>query len=106
MKVYNLKRGHGKTTRLIYISEFTGTYVHCPLITDENHKKLIQDIADQNDAKIPVPITINDLSRIVGSNVQPDYLLDEATLYLKAVISKLSSGKLTNPLAITLSEQG
>ena len=103
MKVYKVKRGHGKTTRLIYRSEFTGTPILC---VDENHKKLIQDIADQNDAKIPVPITINDLSRIVGSNVQPDYLLDEATLYLKAVISKLSSGKLTNPLAITLSEQG
>ena len=35
MKVYNLKRGHGKTTRLIYISEFTGTPILC---VDENHK--------------------------------------------------------------------
>ena len=103
MKIYNLKRGHGKTPRLIYISEFTGTPILC---IDENHKRLIQDIADQNDAKIPTPITINDLTRVAGSNIQSDYLLDEATHYLKAVIMRLSGGKLANPLAITLSEQG
>lgn len=40
MKVYNLKRGHGKTTRLIYISEFTGTPILC---VDENHNGKIND---------------------------------------------------------------
>ncbi|MDE6284757.1 MAG: hypothetical protein K2M17_03340 [Bacilli bacterium] len=101
MKIYNLKRGGGKTTRLLCISEYTNTPILC---IDQTHKNLIKNQARKFDMKIPEPITISELESVYGSDIESDYIVDEAIAYLQAIILRLSAGKPFNPIAISFSE--
>lgn len=103
MKIYNLKRGGGKTTRLLCISEYTGAPILC---IDQAQKNFIKGQAQGLNIKIPEPITIGELdSSTRGSHIAPDYIVDEALTYLQALIARLTGGRLSNPLAIAFSEK-
>lgn len=59
MKDYsNYPRGSGKTTRLVYISEYTG---HPVLVADERCKSYIKLLADKLNLTIPEPVTAAEL---------------------------------------------
>lgn len=103
MKIYNLKRGGGKTTRLLYISEYTGAPILC---VDQTHKNFLKGQAQVLNIKIPEPITIGEMENATrGTHIAPDYIVDEALTYLQTIISRLTGGRLSNPLAITFSEE-
>lgn len=102
MKIYNLRRGGGKTTRLLYISEYTGAPILC---IDQAHKNFIKGQAQDLNIKIPEPITMGELDNTRGRDIAPDYLVDEAPTYLQMIISRLTGGRLSNLLAVTLSEK-
>jgi hypothetical protein len=102
MKIYDLKRGQGKTTRLVILSEYTKRPILC---ASQEHHKVIKDIAHQLNAKIPEPITISELSRLNGTDrTVGTYFIDETPQFLTALIASITGGVLTAPLAITLSE--
>ena len=87
MKIYNLRRGGGKTIRLLCIN-------------------FIKREAQGLDIKIPEPITISEMdSATRGTHIAPDYIVDEALTYLQALIERLSGGRLSNPLAVSFSEK-
>lgn len=103
MKVYNLRRGGGKTIRLLCISEYTSAPILC---VDQAHKNFIKREAQGLDIKIPDPITISELDKTTrGSNIAPNYIVDEALTYLQALITRLTGGRLSNPLAVSFSEK-
>lgn len=102
MRIYNLRRGGGKTTRLLYISEYTGAPILC---IDQAHKNSLKGQAQALNIKVPEPIAMSELDNTRGSNIAPNYLVDEALTYLQVVIERLTSGRLSNPLAISFSEK-
>lgn len=87
MKIINLPRGHGKTTRLLYASEFNNIPILCA-----NHisKKHLLDSAKKLNLKIPEPITI---SAAVSGDIfktsmrDQDILVDEAPMVLQSLLS-------------------
>lgn len=103
MKIYNLRRGEGKTTRLLYISEYTGAPILC---IDQPHKNFLRGQAQGLNIKIPEPITIGELgSSTRGTHIAPDYIVDEALTYLQELIARMTGGRLSNPLAVAFSEK-
>lgn len=85
MKIYNLPRGSGKTTRLLYISDYNKIPILC---TDDNHKMLIKQIADKQGLVIPEPICVAELGK--GKTIQNnEVLVDEALEVLRCIISQI-----------------
>lgn len=101
MKIYNLRRGGGKTIRLLCISEYTNAPILC---VDQAHKNFIKREAQGLDIKIPEPITISEMdSATRGTHIAPDYIVDEALTYLQALIERLSGGQvIESPCGIIL----
>lgn len=100
MKVYNLKRAGGKTARILTLSEFTGKPVLC---ASQNEKQNLIDYALRFNYKIPEPITVTELHHVQGQSIDREYLVDEALSLLRELVKHVSNGKLTTPLAVSLS---
>ena len=103
MKIINLGRGQGKTTRLLYASEFNDMPI---LVSTMADKRFLKEQSDKLGLKIPEPITVNDVasSRFKGSEVvNKDILVDEAPLVLQNLLSSL--GMRGGVRAITLTEK-
>lgn len=103
MKVINLGRGQGKTTRLLYASEFQNIPILCK---DWNAKRNLLNRAQELGLKIPEPIAASDLTyeAIRGSDIaEKDMLVDEAHWVLQRLLN--SMGMRGEIKAITLSEK-
>lgn len=57
MKIFNLGRCQGKTTRMLYASEFNDAPIICP--TEESKRYLIEQ-AKRLNLNIPTPMTVYD----------------------------------------------
>lgn len=104
MKIINLPRGRGKTTRLLYASEFTDTPILC---ANQTYKQHLLDRAKQLNLVIPEPITTSDVTMsgaaFKTSIRDQDILVDEAPMVLQSLLSYLGmSGDIK---AITLTEE-
>lgn len=102
MKIINLGRGQGKTTRLLYASEWQ----NIPILCKDVHAKadLIRR-AQELGLNIPEPIAAYELTCDVirGSDkAQKDMLVDEAHWVLQRLLN--SMGMKGEIKAITLSE--
>ena len=101
MKIINLGRGEGKTTRLIYASEFNNVPILCATSMQKEH---IQRKAYEYGLEIPKPITVRDIvtNRCVRQ-FDNGVLVDEAPFVLEVLLSYLG---VTNEVkAITLTEK-
>lgn len=88
MKIYNLPRGSGKTTRLLYISDYNKIPILCANI---NSKNLIRQMAYKQGLNIPEPICVSDLEK--GKNLPyKEVLVDEAFEVLRCLISHIQKG--------------
>lgn len=97
MRVMNLPRGGGKTTRAVLASE---QYKYPVLVTDKTRAKIIKDKAKELNAEIPDPISINDL-RFCDTGV----IVDEGIHILTTLIQDKADCLIEIPL-ITLSVSG
>lgn len=79
MKIYNLPRGSGKTTRMLYISEYTGYPILC---RNNTHKKYVTELARKNSIHIPDPITIDKMR----GRRHISYLVDDAEYLLQELL--------------------
>ena len=102
MKILNLGRGQGKTTRLLYASEWQGVPILCK---DNTSKQHLLDMAQELGLQIPEPISASELTcetfqlkDINDSNI----FVDEAHLVLQRILKSI--GFKGNVKAITLSE--
>ena len=103
MKIINLGRGQGKTTRLLYASEFNDMPILCSTLTD---KRCLQKQAKRYGLEIPEPITVSDVASntLRGSEeILKDILVDEAPMVLQNLLSSL--GMRGGVRAITLTEK-
>lgn len=83
MKIYDLPRGEGKTTRMIYASEFNNALIIC---LDECKRNTIMLKAQDLGAKIPNPITV---AEIVSDDIVPNaryVLIDDCMEVLESLM--------------------
>ena len=80
MKIFNLPRGNGKTTRILYLSESSNTPILCGLT---EQKKTLKENALKLGLHIPEPICVADIinGEIQGKNIQ-NVVVDEAVYTL------------------------
>lgn len=103
MKIINLGRGQGKTTRLLYASEFNDMPILC---ANSYMKKDLLERAVFYGLKIPEPISVNDIisNKHRGSEVvDKEILVDEAPMVLQNLLNQL--GMHSAIKAITLTEK-
>lgn len=93
-KTINLPRGAGKTTRMLYASEFNNVPILCGSVSA---KQYLVDTARRAKIQIPTPITVNDF--IKSGNRPQEVLVDEA-LY---VLQRFMGG--TKIVGLTLSAE-
>lgn len=98
MKIISLGRSQGKTTRLLYTSEFNDVPILC---CNDVHKKYLKHMAYELRLDIPEPIIVSDLftSRIRGKRIE-SILVDDAELVLQQLL--YSVGLHSEIKAITL----
>ena len=103
MKIINLPRAKGKTTRLLYASEFNNVPILC---ASQAYKQYLLDSAKRLNLNIPEPITTSDVT-IGGvfktSMKDQDILVDEAPTVLQYLLNHL--GMKGNIKAITLTDE-
>lgn len=89
MRNFVMRRGAGKTTRMIAASEFNRAPIIC---LDEGRKRHILDAARRYDYRIPSPITVNELlsGKFYGNFTYKDFLVDESQDVLVAMIASLT----------------
>jgi len=103
MKIINLPRGRGKTTRLLYASEFNDTPILCANQTSKQH---LLDSAKRLNLNIPEPITPSDVTMggVFKTSIRDqDILVDEAPMVLQSLLNCL--GMKGGIKAITLTEE-
>lgn len=103
MKIINLPRGQGKTTRLLYASEFNYTPILCATLAQKDY---LVSQAERLGLKIPEPIAADEIAsnRIRGSKAADmDLLIDEAPWVLQCLLNSL--GMRGEVKAITLTEK-
>ena len=103
MKIINLGRGQGKTTRLLYASEFNDMPILC---ANSYMKKVLLERATFYGLKIPEPISVSDITSgyTRGSeNANKEILVDEAPMVLQNLLNQL--GMHGGIKAITLTEK-
>lgn len=103
MKIINLGRGQGKTTRLLYASEFNDMPILC---LTETEKDYLWKKAYLYGLEIPEPISVNDIisNKHRGSEVvDKEILVDEAPMVLQNLLNQL--GMHGGIKAITLTEK-
>lgn len=102
MKIINLGRGQGKSTRLLYASEFQNIPILCG--TFEN-KMYLMSRAKQLGLEIPEPITSSELlNRRDKSKSINEWLIDEAHWVLQCLLNEINSGGKIVALTITSDE--
>jgi hypothetical protein len=80
MKIFNLPRGYGKTTRMLYASEYNNAPILC---STDSRKRYVMDMAKSMQLNIPEPISVSDIvcnrirdKRINNGNVLVDEMDD------------------------------
>ena len=100
MKIINLPRQCGKTTRLLYASEFNDIPIVC---ATHQQKDYLKEKAKQMQLLIPEPIVVSEFIRGGVKRLDKDILIDEAPTVLEVMLRNLGlNGKIK---AITLSEK-
>lgn len=104
MKIINLPRGQGKTTRLLYASEFNNTPILC---ASQAYKQYLLDSAKRLKLNIPEPITTSDV--VIGgvfktSMRDQDILVDEAPTVLQYLLNHLGMTGSVKAITLTVKE--
>lgn len=91
MRHFIMRRGTGKTTKLIAASEFNHAPIICVSDADRRH---IIELSRKYDYRIPMPVTAQELvsGRLLGNHTYTSYLVDESQDVLAAMVSALTKG--------------
>lgn len=87
MRLFNLKRGKGKSVRMLYASEFN----HVPILCHNNAaKQYLIDKAEELEIDIPNPISVDDLTDARIALDTSDVYVDEMPLVLQSLLKRIS----------------
>lgn len=103
MKIISLGRGQGKTTRLLYASEFNDAPILC---SNEVHKKYLKRMAEELRLHIPEPIIVSDFftSKIRGKRIE-EILVDDAEWVLQNLLYSMGLHSEIKAITITPNEE-
>lgn len=88
MRLFSLKRGKGKTTRMLYASEFN----HVPILCHDNMaKQHLINKAEELEIDIPAPITVGELTDARTVINTSDVYVDEIQLVLQSLLKRIDS---------------
>lgn len=83
-----LRKGRGKTSRMIVLSEFYYAPIIC---ANESQRRNIENIARRTGCKIPMPITVPDLlNGKINGHTYDKFLIDESQDVLVMLVSALT----------------
>lgn len=85
MKIINLGRQQGKTTRLLYASEFNDAPILCATY---QQKRYLMDMAKELGLNIPEPIYVSEVFN-GSSAMDKDILIDEAHWVLQMLLKNM-----------------
>ena len=105
MKIINLPRGRGKTTRLLYASEFSNIPILCATYAEKDY---LVNQAERLGLTIHEPIVADEITsnRIMGSNAtKMDLLVDEAPMVLQNLLNSLGMNGEIKAITLTEDEQ-
>ena len=99
MKIISLGRGQGKTTRLLYASEFNNAPILCQ---NEVHKRSLKRMAEELGLYIPEPIIVSDFfsQKIRGKRIE-EILVDDAELVLQQFLYSMGLHSEIKAITIT-----
>lgn len=105
MKIINLGRCQGKTTRLLYASEWNDTPILC---SSYENKKYLMYMAKELGLNIPEPLCVSEMfneGKVMKEAKDKDILVDEAHWVLQLLLK--NAGMRGDVKAITLtSDEG
>lgn len=88
MKIYNLKRGGGKSTRMLYASEYHNAPIIC---ATDFEKDNLKTRAKELGLNIPEPITVSEIGDARIALYAPYVLVDELPLVLQGLLNRYGS---------------
>lgn len=101
MKIINLGRQQGKTTRLLYASEFNDIPILCGTYQQKHY---LMDMAKELRLNIPEPIYVAEISK--GSSVMDkDILVDEAPWVLQMFLKNMGMRGEVKAITLTSDER-
>ncbi len=101
MRLFNLKRGKGKTTRMLYASELN----HIPILCHDNlAKQRLINMAKELEIDIPAPISVAELSDARTALNTSDMYVDEIPYVLQSLLKRISPNYNISGGTITISE--
>lgn len=101
MKIINLGRQQGKTTRLLYASEFNDIPILCATYQQKHY---LMDMAKELRLNIPEPIYVAEISN--GSSVMDkDILVDEAPWVLQMFLKNMGMRGEVKAITLTSDER-
>lgn len=105
MKIINLGRGQGKTTRLLYASEFNNIPILCRNYASRDY---LVDKAQRLGLHIPEPVILDQITskKIAGSElVDKDMFVDDADWVLQGLLNYLGMKGTVKAVTLTSDEQ-
>ena len=99
MKIINVERGHGKTTRALFLSEYLDIPILC---ANARYKRMLIDVANQHSIKIPSPLSVDELHTKSRLDDISTVIVDEVPMVLQALVDNVA-GKLINIECATIS---
>lgn len=99
MRIFNLPRDGGKTTRMLYISEFKKVPILCK---DQIYKEHLLRRAKLLGIDIPDPITVRDILNDSKPLHINELLIDEALMVLYEIVKQITQAEV---IGMTLSDE-
>lgn len=87
MKIINVARGRGKTTRALFLSEYLNVPILC---ANPRYKKMLVDVANQYSIKIPSPLSVNELHTKSRLDDISSVIVDETPMVLHALLDSVA----------------
>lgn len=104
MKKLAYGRGQGKTTRLLYASEFNNAPIVCQTYQSKNY---LMEMAERLKLNIPEPIVVSEITsgRVRGTeNMYKDLLIDDAEWVLGYLLREFGLKGEVKGMSFTLEE--
>lgn len=101
MRIWNKPRGSGKTTRMLYASEYTGKSI---LVATKEQAHILEKNAKQLGLTIPKVLSVTDFIDRDTNYCSREIIVDEALMVLEALIAAVRSGTKISDTTLTCHE--
>lgn len=101
MRIWNKPRGSGKTTRMLYASEYTGKSI---LVATKRQAHILERNAEQLGLTIPKVLSVTDFNDRDTNYCSREIIIDEMPSVLEALITAVRPGTKISDATLTCYE--